>query len=127
MNPTLHFQKAQRIERSLAKLPAHLVEIRIEAAMLAATHWLNASLHALHATGESTDVLHTYMLTVNEFRRLSAAHQALMEMVAEIEDLRPVNVRGDTPGAEAAAERACELLARVRVMAQAICAQVHSG
>ena len=76
--------------------------------MLAATHWLNASLHALHANGESTDVLHTYMLTVNEFRRLSAAHQALMEMVAEIEDLRPVNVRGDTPGAEAAAERAAE-------------------
>jgi hypothetical protein len=38
-----------------------------------------------------------------------------------------VNVRGDTPGAEAAAERACELLARVRGMAQAIGAQVHSG
>src|SRR5690606_37017583 len=68
MNSTLHMEKALRIERSLKKLPAGLYEIRLDAAMLAATHWLNAALHWSGATDESEDVLHTYMLSINTFR-----------------------------------------------------------
>jgi hypothetical protein len=117
MDPAKHRQKAERVERSLAKLQPGDYELRIEAAMLAATHWLNGSLHKLGANGVEQDVLHTYMLTVNEFRRLSAAHAGLMQAVARIEDLRPMHVRGDVPGGREAADEACALLAQVREMA----------
>lgn len=119
MNPAQHLQKALKIEQSLAKLPPELVEIRIEACMLAATHWLNAALHRLGANNSDQDVMHTYMLTVNEFRRLSAAHEQLLAMMAEIEDLRPLHVRGDVPGGREAADHACDLLAQIRRIAQA--------
>jgi|JI10StandDraft_1071094.scaffolds.fasta_scaffold43592_3 hypothetical protein len=118
MSPDQHREKALKIERSLAKLAPHLVEIRIEAAMLAGTHWLNAALHHLGANKPESDVMHTYMLTVNEFRRLSAADAALVAMLAEIEDLRPLHVRGDVPGGQDAADQACALLGRIRQMAE---------
>ena len=117
MDPVKHREKALRIERSLAKCEPGDVEIRIEAAMLAATHWLNAALHRLAANPEQYDVMHTYMLTINEFRRLSAANGELMAALAELEDLRPLHVRGDVAGGVKAADRACELLARIRTIA----------
>lgn len=118
MTPDQHRQKALKIERSLAKLTPELVEIRIEAAMLAGTHWLNAALHHLGASSTEHDVMHTYMLTVNEFRRLSAAHTHLLTMMAEIEDLRPLHVRGDVPGGREAADHACALLGHIRQIAE---------
>ena len=117
MDPIKHRDKALKIERSLAKCAPGDVEIRIEAAMLAATHWLNAALHRLGANRPEQDVMHTYMLTVNEFRRLSAANAELMAALAGIEDLRPLFVRGDVPGGVQAADRACALLARIRSIA----------
>lgn len=113
-----HRQKALNIERQLGKCRPGDVEIRIEAAMLAATHWLNAALHAIDANPADQDVMHTYMLTVNEFRRLSAARADIMAWMAEIEDLRPLYVRGDVAGGEAAADHACLLLKRIRAVAE---------
>lgn len=117
MNAVQHRQKALNIESSLAKCRPEDVEIRVEAAMLAATHWLNSMLHDMGVRGEDEDVLHTYMLTVNEFRRLSIASAQSMEMLAEIEDLRPLHVRGNAPGAHQAADRAGILLMHIRSMA----------
>jgi hypothetical protein len=114
MKPSKHGEKALGIERSLAKCAAEDIEIRIEASMLAATHWVNAGLHIAQVTGDDQDVMHTYMLTVNEFRRLSVANGELLAMLAEIEDLRPLHVRGDVPDGQRAADRACALLARIR-------------
>ena len=118
MSPEQHRQKALKIECSLAKLTPELVEIRIEAAMLAGTHWLNAALHHLGANSAESDVMHTYMLTINEFRRLSAADAQLVAMLAEIEDLRPLHVRGDVSGGREAADHACALLGRIRQIAE---------
>lgn len=118
MSPEQHCQKAMKIERSLAKLTPDMIEIRIEAAMLAATHWLNAALHRLGTNSAEQDVMHTYMLTVNEFRRLAAADAQLMSMMAEIEDLRPLHVRGDVQGGREAADHACALLGRIRQIAE---------
>ena len=112
-----HRATAQRLERSLAKCGPADYEMRIEAAMLAGTHWLNAALHRLGVTGAEGDVLHTYLLTVNEYRRLSVADETLVAALAEIEDLRPPFVRGNRPGGERAADRALELLARIRARA----------
>lgn len=117
MHPIKHAEKARRIETSMAKLPTALYEIRIEAAMLAATHWLNAALHWKGATDDSDDVLHTYMLTVNAFRRLSVYTPEGMRYMAEIEDLRPFYVRGDAEGGEQVSERAIYLCAAVRNIA----------
>lgn len=117
MNIVKHKEKAMRIERSLAKLKADDAEMRIEAAMLAATHWVNLAYHAGGATKDDQDILHSYMLTVNEFRRLSAANEPLITMLAEIEDLRPVYVRGDMPGAQKAADQAEILLKGIRDIA----------
>lgn len=117
MDARQHRQKALNIERSLARCHPDDVEIRIEAAMLAATHWVNSLLHEEGATDADQDVLHTYMLTVNEYRRLCVAGGQCLSMLAEIEDLRPLYVRGDARGARQAADRAGELLAGIRAAA----------
>lgn len=115
-----HKEKALRIERSLAKCEPRDYEIRIEAAMLAATHWVNGAYHALGVSAENNDILHTYMLTVNEYRRYAAANEELIGKLAEIEDLRPLYVRGDVEGGEAIADRAVKLLNEIRASLSAL-------
>jgi hypothetical protein len=117
MNVQKHKEKALRIERSLAKCVPGDYEIRIEAVMLAATHWTNLAFHAKRITPETQDVMHTYMLTINEYRRLSVADNRLIGLLAEIEDLRPLFVRGDVLGGLNSADRAATLLAEIRAIA----------
>ncbi len=114
MKPDDHRARAERIERSLAKCRSVDYEMKIEAAMLAGTHWLNVALHRLGATPPEVDVLHTYMLTVNDLRRYSVADDAMVNALAQIEDIRPPFVRGNRPGGEQAAAHALELLAVLR-------------
>lgn len=114
MSPQEHRAKAERVERSLAKCGPADYEMKIEAAMLAGTHWLNLALHRMGVTSADADVLHTYMLTVNDLRKYRVADAALIDALAEIEDIRPAYVRGNLPGGEQAAERALELLAVLR-------------
>jgi len=114
MTPEQHRAIAERIERSLAKCGPADYEMRIEGAMLAGTHWLNASLHASGVTGSGNDVMHSYLLTVNEYSRLCVAAESLVKALSEIEDLRPPFVRGNREGGEAAAQRAVALLAWLR-------------
>lgn len=114
MQPEQHRAKAERIEHSLSKCLPTDYEMKIEAAMLAGTHWVNFALHRMGTTEPTVDVLHTYMLTVNERRRYKVADAALVGALVEIEDLRPAYVRGNHPGGEQAAARAFELLAFLR-------------
>jgi hypothetical protein len=113
-----HRARAGRIERSLAKCAPDDFEMKIEGAMLAGTHWLNAALHRTGVTTPENDVFHTYLLTVNEFRRLSVADQGAINALAEIEDMRPAFVRGNFPGGPDAAQRALELLTVIRCKAK---------
>jgi len=114
-----HIAIARRIEASLQKCAACDYEMKIEAAMLAGTHWLNVLLHRLAATPSRQDVFHSYLLTVNEFRRLAVAAEKPLQALAAIEDARPPFVRGNHPGGEHAAERALELLSQIRAAALA--------
>jgi len=114
MKPHDHDTYAERIERSLAKLGADDHELLIEGAMLAAAHRLNAHLHRLGMTAEEQDLMHTYLLTINEYRRLSVADGESMKALADIEDLRPAFVRGDHPGGAEAAQQALQRLASLR-------------
>jgi len=114
MTPEEHRAKAERIECSLAKCGPADYEMKIEAAMLAGTHWLNLALHRMGVTSAQADILHTYMLTVNDLRKYRVADAALVDALAEIEDIRPAYVRGNRPGGEKAAARALELLAVLR-------------
>ena len=114
MKPEEHRAAALRIERSLAKCGPADYEIRIEAAMLAGTHWLNAAFHAAGVTGNGDDIMHSYLLTVNEYRRLCVADEPSVKALSAIEDLRPPFVRGNRPDGEAAGERALALLATLR-------------
>lgn len=109
-----HRAAATRIERSLQKCGAHDSEMKIEGAMLAGTHWLNAVLHQMCVTQPAGDVFHSYLLTVNEYRRLSVAAEEALRALSEIEDLRAPFVRGNWPGGEAAADRALALLSVIR-------------
>jgi hypothetical protein len=115
-----HVAAARRIERSLEKCGEDDWEMKIEASMLAGTHWLNAVLHETGATGPRADVFHTYLLTVNEYRRLSVADSEMVKALSEIEDLRPAYVRGNRPGEKAAADRALALLSVIRHRADKI-------
>lgn len=114
MSPQEHRAKAERIERSLGKCGPADYEMKIEGAMLAGTHWLNLALHRMQVTAPQADVLHTYMLTVNDLRKYRIADAELVDALAEIEDIRPGYVRGNLPGGEKAAERALALLSLLR-------------
>lgn len=119
MKPYDHDLYAVRIERSMGKLGPDDYEVLIEGAMLAAAHRLNAHMHRLRMTAMDGDLIHTYLLTINEYRRLSVADDEAMKALAAIEDLRPAFVRGDYPGGAEAARQALLLLAAIRRRAQA--------
>lgn len=114
MNAKDHLDAALRIEASMRKCSDDDHEMTIEAAMLAATHRLNASLHAQQATHDGDDVMHSYLLTINEYRRLKLFDARALEALGAIEDLRPAWVRGNHPGGAEAAQRASQLLDLVR-------------
>lgn len=114
MNPRDHDAYAERIERSLGRLSTDDDELCIEGSMLAAAHRLNAHLHRLDLTAADQDLMHTYLLTINEYRRLAVADPESMKALAEIEDLRPAFVRGNHPGGAEAARRALQLLKAIR-------------
>ena len=118
MNAHEHCVRAERIVRSLEKCRSEDFAMKIEAAMLAGTHWMNAALHRMSVTVPESDVFHTYLLTINEYRHLSVADESLVKALTEIEDLRPPYVRGNFPGGEQAAERALALLALIRSKAE---------
>ena len=114
MKAEIHRERALRIERSQAKCGPEDFEMRIEAAMLASTHWLNFILHRMSITPAGQDVMHTYLLTVNDLRRYRIEAARFVDALTEIEDLRPAFVRGNWPGGEAAAARAMELQGLLR-------------
>jgi hypothetical protein len=108
-----HRQRAERIERSLAKLGEDDWEMKIEAAMLAGTHWANYALHRRGVSREGEDIVHTTMLAVNMLAKYSLAEGELLRELAVIEELRPLHVRGDMPGSREAAARVLQLLASI--------------
>ena len=114
MMPEQHRQKAERIERSLAKCSAEDFEAVIEGAMLAGTHWLNAALHAIGFTAPDRDVLHAQYLAGNDRLKLSLLRPDLLAAIDAIECARARFVRGDMPGGRDAARQCREQLAVLR-------------
>lgn len=113
MTPDHHRARAERIERSLDLLTDDDWEMRIEAAMLAGTHWANHALHRHGVSAEGEDIVHTSMCVVNTLRKYAIVERELLEQLAEIEELRPLYVRGDLPDGPRAAARALALLAAI--------------
>ncbi len=120
MIPDHHRAKARRIERSLAKLTDADWEIRIEAAMLAATHWVNYMLHRTGVSDESEDMVHASMCMVSVLRKYRLAEPLLIAQLEAIEELRPLHVRGDMEGGAGAAARALKLLDAIGTRARAL-------
>ena len=115
MKAEQHRARAERIERSLAKLSAADAEAMIEACMLASSQWINAGLHALGVSADEDDFIHPFMLDGRQRQALEHALGAKVLRAADtIEGYRPFFVRGDDPGASHAAGRALELLDIVR-------------
>lgn len=110
MTPENHRNKAERIERSLALLTDTDWEIRIEAAMLAGTHWANFALHRRGVSADNEDIVHTSMCVVNTLRKYKLAERVLLEQLDEIEEIRAPFVRGDMEGGIEAGHRALALL-----------------
>lgn len=113
MNPESHRRVAERIERSLAVCRDDDWEIQIEAAMLAGTHWANYALHQHCVSEHGEDIVHTGMLVVNTLRKYSIVEPDLLRALEEIEELRPLFVRGDVAGGRAAARHALTLLRQI--------------
>lgn len=87
--------------------------------MLAGSDWVNYALHNRGLTRPDVDMVHSYMLTINDLRRYRVADATMMDAVTEIEDMRPLYVRGNASGGLAAAGRAIELLRMIRERALA--------
>lgn len=120
MSPEQHRDKAERIERSLVALTDSDWEIRIEAAMLAGTHWVNFVLHKTGVSAGTEDIVHASMCMVSVLRKYKLAESEMLERLEEIEELRPLYVRGDMDGGPQAARRALGLLDALRKRALAL-------
>ncbi len=118
MSPEQHEAKAERITRAMDKLTECDYEMVIEAAMLAGTHWFNIAMHRFGLTAFDDDVMHAEYLTGALRLKTSLVAVNLTEALDEIEQLRPLFVRGDVPNGEAAARRCIELLEVLRVQAK---------
>ncbi len=114
-----HRESAERIAGTMEKLGPEDYEMTIEGAMLAATHWVNYALHESGVTEAGDDVQHTYFLSGNEWQKYGIVADELLRALDEIEKIRPMYVRGDAAGGDAAAARARDLLARSRELALA--------
>lgn len=119
MKPERHRELAENIERSLQHCGATDWEMKIEGAMLAGTHWANFALHRYGVSTESEDIIHTSMLVVNILRKYSLVEERMMQALAEIEELRPLYVRGDALGGAEAGEHALALLQEIGDLARA--------
>lgn len=108
-----HRIKAERIGRSLAVLGDDDWEIKLEAAMLAGTHWANYALHRRGVSTDGEDIVHTSMCVVNTLRKYALVEKELLAHLDEIEELRPLHVRGDAEGGREAGSRALVLLAAI--------------
>lgn len=117
MNAQQHRSKAERIERSLRALGSGDWEMKIESAMLAGTHWANYALHRRNVTIDAEDIVHISMLMGVMLRKYSIVEADLLSALAEIEELRPLHVRGDVPGGDEAATRALQLLESISARA----------
>lgn len=113
MKPEDHRTRAERIERSATLLTEDDWEIKLEAAMLAGTHWANYALHCRGASSEHEDIVHTSMCVVNTLRKYALVEKELIAQLDEIEELRPLYVRGDADGGREAGTRALVLLAAI--------------
>ncbi|MDM7489868.1 hypothetical protein [Rhodococcus indonesiensis] len=120
MNPERHRYLAQRIEKSVAHCSEQDWEITIEAAMLAGTHWANYALHRRGVSAENEDIIHTSMMVVNTLRKYKIVEPELLRALDEIEELRPLHVRGDAAGSREAARRARALLEQISLHAQRV-------
>ncbi|HEY5856299.1 MAG TPA: hypothetical protein VIW24_20225 [Aldersonia sp.] len=118
MRAERHRVLAERIERAVAHCGERDPEMKIEAAMLAGTHWANYALHRHGVCSEDEDIVHTSMLVVNTLRKYCIVEPDMLRALSDIEEFRPLFVRGDAAGAPEAAQRALALLAEISVRAQ---------
>lgn len=118
MTPERHREIAQNIERSLRECTDSDWEMRIEAAMLAGTHWANFAIHRHGLSPHNEDIVHTSMLLIYVFRKYCIVEKRLMEALAEIEDLRPLYVRGDVTDGPEAGRHALALLQEISQLAR---------
>lgn len=115
-----HVRKAQRISSSLEKCDVDDYEARIEGAMLAATHWFNAALHAKGIRPAQQDVMHGTKLSVEEHKRCETLLGPLVEALEVIEELRSPYVRGAQKNGVGAGELAMEKLRFIAAQASEV-------
>ena len=121
MNAKGHRHKAERIARTLAKCRPSDYEIVIDGAMLAISHWINFAFHSLQLTAADNDVMHAYFVTGFDRQYFGlAAGPEFLDALEEIDNARPLYVRGNIDGGEKAAERALDLHETVRRKALAV-------
>lgn len=99
MKPFEHIQKARRLEASLRKFDLEEdYEMVIDNCMNAATHYLNAALHAEGVTHEKQDQGHSERPPLKFLSASPSGElQKAIEKVKFLEDIRPRYVRGTEP------------------------------
>ena len=121
MKAESHRRKAERLGRSLAKCSPADTELVIDGVMLAITHWINFTFHTLELTAPDDDIMHCYFVTGFDRQYYGlAADPVFLDALEEIDDLRPLHVRGNAAGSDAAGVRALELHETVRNKALAL-------
>ncbi len=117
MTPERHMMMAERIARAMRKLTPADYELVIEAAMLAGSHWFNAAAHRYGLTRDEDDVMHVEYLPGALRTKISLVAPRLTELLEQIEGYRPLFVKGDAHGGEAAASQCLNLLDELRTRA----------
>jgi len=119
MRTEYHLTKAKRFLATMSKLDyKEDYETLIEDYLLAAAHYINASLHKLHKVKEDKDVKHNqlsgFIRRENYFDENSAK---ISELIQQLEQLRPSHVYGKGENGNIA-KKAEEIFLKIKIFCE---------
>lgn len=116
-----HRKKIERFQATIKKLDYQEdYETLIEDFLLAAAHFINASLHKLNFLREDKDIKHNQLFGfLKKEKALNESSEEIAELIQQLEQLRPSHVYGKGENGEIA-KKAEEIFKRIKALCQRI-------
>jgi hypothetical protein len=127
MKISAHLRHAAELRRAILGLGVSDIELIIEGAMLAGTHYMNAGLHMHGATPAHEDVVHAEFMNSAQVATLNQACVRMWQALYIIEGLRAWYVRGDERSHDGVLQRVLACLETLHSESEAISQMQYPG
>ena len=127
MKINAHLHHAAELRRAILGLDESDIELIIEGAMLAGTHYMNAGVHMLGATLADEDIVHAEFMNGAQVATLNPACLRMWQALFVVEGLRAWYVRGDEASDKGVLQRVFMCLEILRSESEAIYQSQHKG